>query len=47
LHGEAQRDAVEQSLLSVVGIVSFWFDIYQQKAEVRARVDSATIVDAM
>lgn len=47
LHGEAQRDAVEQSLLTVVGIVSFWFDIYQQKAEVRARVDQATIIDAI
>jgi hypothetical protein len=47
LHGETQRDAVEQSLLTVVGIVSFWFDVYQQKAEVRARCDQATIVDAM
>ncbi len=38
---------MEQSLLTVVGIVSFWFDIYQQKAEVRARVDQATIIDAI
>ena len=47
MHGEAQRDAVEAKLLNVVGVVSFWFDVYQQKAEVRARIEPSVIIDAI
>ena len=39
MHGEEQRDKVEAALLATSGVLSFWFDIYQQKAEIRARCD--------
>jgi hypothetical protein len=47
LFGEEQREKIENALLATTGVLSFWFDIHQQKAEIRARIDEKSVIAAI
>jgi len=47
LFGEEQREKIESALLATTGVLSFWFDIHQQKAEIRARIDEKSVIAAI
>jgi len=47
LKEESHREQIEQILLNVSGVLSFWCDITQQKFEIRARIEEQIIIDAV